>query len=257
MYLAYIDSSGRPTRDDPENFVLATLISNEQLWQYMDNGVQRIKLDHFPKLNPDNIELHAKDMLNRSGFFKGLTWDEIYSVFNDIFEFLARDETDICVIAVVVLKQKMHYGKDIEKWGYRLLVERINLFLKKNAETSILAQRSPEFGIMIIDSCGYKPDNKLRRKITEMLKRGTYYSDLGYLIEDPLFTDSKWRNLSQLVDCIAYAVRKHFRNPPKRSFHDDNWEKYYQLIKSKFDTDEIGKLMVVASKYFHKKLYRG
>jgi len=62
------------------------------------------------------------------------------------------------------------------------------------------------------------------------------------LIEDPLFTDSKWRNLSQLVDCVAYAIRKHFRNPPKPSFHDKNWESYFKLIYDKLDADESGKI---------------
>ncbi len=37
------------------------------------------------------------------------------------------------------------------------------------------------------------------------LVEGTIYSKLDYLIEYPLFTDSKWRNLSQIVDCVAFV----------------------------------------------------
>jgi len=244
MYIAYIDASGRPTKADTQtkSFALACLIAHEQQWQYIDNKIKEIKLNHFPRLRPDDIELHAKDMLNREGVFKRLNWDEIYAIFGDIFDFLADEETDICIISVVIRKKYMYDGKDIEKWAYRLLVERINKFLEKNAETAILAGRAPEYGIMIIDSCGFKPDARLRRKITKMLKQGTYYSALKYLIEDPLFTDSKWRNLSQLVDCVAYAIRKHFRNPPKPSFHDKNWESYFKLIYDKLDADESGKI---------------
>jgi len=66
-----------------------------------------------------------------------------------------------------------------------------------------------------------------------MLNKGTHYSQLGYLIEDPLFTDSKWRNLSQVVDCIAYCIRKKYRNNNDNK-HTRNWEKYYSLIESKF-----------------------
>jgi hypothetical protein len=242
MYIAYIDGSGRPEKatEPKESFVLASLIAHEAQWIYIDNKVKEIKLKHFPRLLIEDFELHAKDMLNRDGVFKNLNWAEIYAIFDDIFAFLVNDKTEICMIASVIMKQKMYDGKDIEKWAYRLLVERINKFLEKNNTQAILANLSPQYGIMIIDSCGIQPDNKLRRKIIEMLKQGTYYSKLPYLIEDPLFTDSKWRNLSQLTDCVAYAVRKHFRNPASPSFHDKNWEKYYQMIGKKFDKNENG-----------------
>lgn len=251
MYIAYIDASGRPFKDKQEkSFVLACLIAHEQQWQYIDNKVKEIKLKHFPNLPDEEIELHAKDMLNRQDVFKRLNWDEIYAIFDDVFGFVSDDKTDICIIAVVIIKGKMYKGKDIEKWAYRMLVERINKFLEKNNGTRILAGMGLEYGIMIIDSCGLKADTKLRKKIAGMLREGTYYSDLEYLIEDPLFTDSKWRHLSQLVDCIAYAVRKHFRNPPKPSFHDENWEKYFQIISNKFDTDEKGAIEGCGVKVF-------
>lgn len=252
MYIAYIDASGRPTKADKQtkSYVLACLIAHEQQWQYIDNKVNEIKLKHFPRLPPEDIELHAKDMLNREDMFKRLNWDEIYAIFEDIFDFLADKKTDICIISIVIRKQKMYTGKDIEKWAYRLLVERVNKFLEKNNETAILAGMGIQYGIMIIDSCGFTPDSRLRKKITKMLKKGTHYSNLKYLIEDPLFTDSKWRNLSQLVDCVAYAVRKHFRNPARPSFHDKNWEKYFQTIYDKFDTNENGQVEGCGLKVF-------
>lgn len=242
MYIAYIDASGRPGKNEEpkDSYVLAAIITHESQWTYIDNKVKAIKMKHFPRLAPEEVEFHAKDMLNREGIFKGLNWDEIYSIFDEIFDFLADNNTEICIISVVIWKQKMYDGKDIEKWAYRLLVERINKFLEKNNKTAILAGMAPQYGIMIIDSCGFKPDSRLRKKITEMLKEGTYYSSLTYLIEDPLFTDSKWRNLSQLVDCVAYAIRKHFRNPQNPSFHDKNWEKYYHKICNKLDKNEYG-----------------
>ena len=67
-----------------------------------------------------------------------------------------------------------------------------------------------------------------------MLRYGTKYSQLGYIIEDPLFTDSKWRNLSQLVDCVAYGIRKKHRTNTA-SFHITHWDKFYTLIEKKFD----------------------
>lgn len=90
-----------------------------------------------------------------------------------------------------------------------------------------------EYGIMIMDSDGSKNDRKLRNKLTGMMANGTGYSDLGYLIEDPLFTDSKWRNLSQIVDCVAYCIRKKHRKNTN-NIHLRYWERYYSMIETKF-----------------------
>jgi len=62
-------------------------------------------------------------------------------------------------------------------------------------------EHPPQYGIMIMDSEGITKDQKLRKQLVAILRHGTPYSQLNYLIEDPLFTDSKWRNLSQLLAC--------------------------------------------------------
>ena len=98
----------------------------------------------------------------------------------------------------------------------------------------IEAQYQPEYGIMITDSEGVKKDQKLRGKLLGMSRKGTLYSRLDVLIEDLLFTDSKWRNLSQLVDCVAYCIRKQYRTN-SRSFHTFYWQSYYKRIETKFD----------------------
>ena len=236
MFIAYLDSSGRPNFDDKENFVLASMITNERHWQYIDNGVRRIKLRHFPNLPDSEVEIHAKDMQNREGVFKGLSWSKIYSVLGDVFDFIADKSTEICIIAVVIDKVKLRKGKDIdiETWAYRLLFERINKFVERQKHIMTEAQYQPEYGIMITDSEGVKKDQKLRGKLLGMSRKGTLYSRLDVLIEDLLFTDSKWRNLSQLVDCVAYCIRKQYRTN-SRSFHTFYWQSYYKRIETKFD----------------------
>ena len=49
-------------------------------------------------------------------------------------------------------------------------------------------------------------------------KSGTKFEKNNYLIEDPLFVNSEYRHLSQLADCVAYCVKKRFReNEPEES----------------------------------------
>ncbi len=235
VFLAYVDSSGRPTFEDSENFVLASVITQESNWQYIDNGVKKIKIKHFPSLPDDDVEIHAKDMIKHQRVFTSLTPKECYAVFTDVFDFIADKDTNVTIIAVLIDKSKLYRDRDIETWAYRLLFERINKFIERRNNELLKAQFSREYGILIMDSEGTTKDNNLRRKLFLMLRQGTLYSQLGCLIEDPLFTDSKWRNLSQLVDCVAYCIRKKYRTNTPSDF-TTLWEGYYTKIESKFDT---------------------
>jgi hypothetical protein len=70
MFLAYIDASGESSLKDRENYVVSSVVISEIRWQIMDNMVRQIKIKHFPSLPVEEIEIHAKDMMNRDGFFK-------------------------------------------------------------------------------------------------------------------------------------------------------------------------------------------
>ena len=234
VFIAYTDVSGRPEKIDEEDMVLASIIINERNYQYIDNGIKQIKLSHFPDLADKDVELHAKDMLNHSGIFKTMSWDKIYAVFTDMFDFLADPDTDLSIISVLIRKKKLYSHVDPEIWSHRLLFERLNTFIEKQNTKLLESGLSNEYGIVIMDSEGSKKDQRLRNKLTGMLREGTAYSRLDYIIEDPLFTDSKWRNLSQLVDCVAYGIRKKHR-ANTQSLHTAYWDKFYTQIEKKFD----------------------
>lgn len=233
MYLSYIDSSGRGDYSDLENYVVASVTVNEHQWYFMRNEIEKIKKKHFPDLLPENVEFHAKDMLNLEGIYKGLKWEKIYEIFDDFFNFITNDTTHLTIVASLIKKKELRKKIDLELWGHRFLFERLNTYLNIQNEFLAQAGNPHEYGIMIIDTEGFKKDQKLRNKLVGMLSDGTYYSELDYLIEDPLFTDSKWRNLSQVVDCVAYCIRKHYRdNTP--SIHTTKWSEYFSMIEKKF-----------------------
>ncbi len=236
VFLAYLDSSGRANFTDKENFVLASIVTSERNWQFIENGMKQIKLKHFPTLPDSEVEIHAKDMVNHDGIFKTLSWNEIYAIFDDVFDFVANPQTEIAVIGVIIDKTKLYKDKDIEIWAHRLMFERISQFIERQNAKLVVAGYPNEFGIMISDSEGEVKDQKLRSKLIGMLRKGTYYCKLDYLIEDPLFTNSKWRNLSQLVDCIAYCIHKRYRTNNTPSFHTTHWQNYFTKIETKLDT---------------------
>ena len=62
-----------------------------------------------------------------------------------------------------------------------------------------------------MDSVSFGFDNKVRGKIRGLLLDRTYYQDNEFLIEDPLFTSSHWRNLCQIADVVAYVINYKFQ----------------------------------------------
>ena len=232
MYISYLDSSGTPSLTTMENYVLAAVTVNERAWYSIKKKIECIKIKHFPTLQLDQIEFHVKDMMNRDDIYENLSWEKIYSILDDLFEIIKDDDTELTIIAVLIQKSELKKEIDVEEWGHRFLFERLNSYLEEQNKNQT-SSKYPEYGIMIIDSEGKKNDNKLRNKLSNMLTRGTMYSKLNYLIEDPLFTDSKWRNLSQIADCVAYCIRKRYRqNTP--STHTTNWNHYYDMMQTKF-----------------------
>ncbi len=174
-------------------------------------------------------------MVNHEDIFKQMSWDEIYNVFTDVFNFISDPLTDFTIIAVLIRKSNLYKDTDPEIWSHKLLFERLDTFIGKQNKKLLEAGFSNEYGIMIMDSEGEKKDPKLRNKLVSILRYSTQYSPLAYIIEDPLFTDSKWRNLSQLVDCVAYCIRKHYRENNSPSFHTTHWEKFFKQVETKFD----------------------
>jgi hypothetical protein len=130
LYISYLDGSGRPVFSDKEDYVLASLTVNEKHWNYIDNQIKMIKLEHFPDIPDEEIEIHAKDLVNKHGIFESLTWDEIYGLLDDVFNFISQDSTSIVIHAALIRKEKIYKKSfDIEIWSYRLLLERLNDYM--------------------------------------------------------------------------------------------------------------------------------
>ena len=147
--------------------------------------MKQIKIKHFPDLSDIDIEIHAKDMLNRDGIFSALNYDEIYPILDDVFAFLTHIQTQIIVIAILMDKSKINNRTDIEIWAHRMLFERINSHIHRQNMALIKAGYPHEFCLMLTDSEGQVKDEKLRGRLINMIRRGTRqsFSEFAYLIE--------------------------------------------------------------------------
>lgn len=94
--------------------------------------------------------------------------------------------------------------------------------------------RDEECGIMLVDSINPKYDNKIRMKIRTLFMTGSKYQKNNYLIEDPVFTDSSYRHMSQMVDCIAYCIRRNYRSKIPDQKEQETFENWLNQMRDKF-----------------------
>lgn len=240
MYLIYLDSSGSALMKEPEDYVLSGIIVNEANWTLIDNAVKKIKLQHFPTLPDNEVEFHAKDMENNTGIYRNMPHQNILKIFDSIYSLFSSENFPVTLISSVIQKRNIKKKTiDLEVWGHRLVFERLNKYITKKNKDAVLNRKYQEYGLMIEDTEGFKKDERLRNKLRSMLVDGTLYSKLGYMIEDPFFTDSKWRNLSQLVDCVAYCVRRKYKYNQSLG-KKQIWDNYFSLISNEFDKSPTG-----------------
>ena len=233
LYLTYIDESGKADRTDPEpEYVLASLTINESSWKDVDNRVRGLKQKYFPKAKFDEIEIHATDIFNHKRSFKNMSLDKRIQIFKDVMTIIS--EIDCSISAVLIRKNKLHSDSlEIDTYAMELLFERLCYFHSVSNGANKMDGKDEQYGILMIDSVNVKYDNKIRAKMRLLLDSGTRYEKNEYLIEDPIFVDSSYRHLSQLVDCVAYCLRRKYREAEV----DDNdrraFEEFFKIIEPK------------------------
>lgn len=210
MHLVYFDESGNTGHNlnDPQQpvFLLGALMVPAKCWQKLEMDLLASFVKHFPDLAKNELEVHATDIRNGSGNFKGKSRE---------LRFALRDEwLDIakhhCLkfVARPVVKKKFE----------RYIVGRLGTALKMNpylATFHLLATVVNDFllkegslGLFISD------ENKQVYSEVEKALRVLRTTDgplkLSQVIEKGFFIDSSKSRVLQLCDMFCLYVRKHF-----------------------------------------------
>lgn len=233
VYLTYIDESGKAERADPEpEFVLAALTINESSWKDVDNRVRGLKQKYFPKARYDEIEIHATNIFNHKGPFKNMALDKRLAIFADMLTIIS--DVDCSISAVLIRKDELRSKTlDIDSYAMGLLFERLCYYLNVTNGENRMNGKDEQYGILMIDSVNTKYDNRIRARVRDLFENGTKYEKNNYLIEDPIFVDSSYRHLSQLVDCVAYCIRRNFRKAMIDEKERETFESFFRIIEPK------------------------
>jgi len=246
MYLTYVDESGVPNKSN-ENFVVAGIIVNENKWMLYDSEVTQLKNNLFGS-KWELYELHMADIVHGKKLYSKVSEKDRARFINEIFTLV--NKFNVRIVASIIKTNKIYADKDIELWGLRLFFERLVLNLE---DLNIKLKESgsePQMGIIISDSINNKYDNQRREKFKEFFNFGTYYVNNKYIIEDVLFTDSHWRNMNQLADCVAYVI-----NHANKINKNKNPEIFKALMYGFFVVDKKMEVGKSGSKSFSFKIF--
>ncbi len=208
---AFIDASGNPIPDERDPLVVTAVLARESLLSPFNQRIDKLVAARLGR-SRSNVEIHAKDLVQNKGEFKGIPIEKRSALLVDLIETACHyaGKGGLAAVSVVVEKDRFKpknrlerraYARSLASEAYKLLFERVIGFLDE------LGTR--QHMIIIVDETDLSSD------IADILEKelliGAYTSNLKAarrVITPPLFTQSQRYRLLQLADVIAYIIRR-------------------------------------------------
>ncbi len=211
MYLVYIDESGDTgfNLNDSQQpvFLMAALAMEESQWAEFEDKFMEIVKTHFSNEFPDDFELHAIDLVSRKGSFKDFTVEKTVDFRDDILT-LSEQLFSKKIFYMSIDKKRFEafclkqYGEGVRIQPYimalPLICKSIDEFVGKDKKRGILIFDERKEGVAEAEQA--VKNLRLDRKST---------LNTSNLIEKGFFIDSKKSYPIQVVDMIAYYLRKY------------------------------------------------
>jgi len=213
MYLFYVDESGeREYESVSQYFALCALGVPVQEWKSLNTDVLALKKTYF---NDVEVEVKSnwlripKERQKRYLSRYPVSESELQEFTDKLYDALLSH--NVVLVASVIDKQQVQQQyvspQSPSSLAYRLMFERVELFLQKQAQTH---------GVLVFDKItelemqkkGY--ENLLYRQHLRYLEKGTDYVQVSQIVEGLLFIPSHENNLLQLADLCAYNIYRQF-----------------------------------------------
>ncbi|MGC2572937.1 MAG: DUF3800 domain-containing protein [Candidatus Nitrosopolaris sp.] len=225
MYLVYLDESGSPPPTDPDPYyTLGGLVISERTWKTLNDEIDKIKNNY--RLG----EIHTRRIYRSHK--KSPHTQYASNVLGDIYSVLAKSDLRLLCVSIDKIKEYINNPtSDIEFIAWELLIERLNICIDKLCK----AKGVDEYGLIIMDEKKRDKDTRVRNYLKTLRQTGTQYQRINRIIEDPIFTPSDWRNLTQLADAIVFCAKSYLANDPF-------FVGQFLTIQDKFDKDSKGNI---------------
>jgi len=213
MKLIYTDESGNTGLNlkDKEQpiFLLACLIIDENQWFDLEEDFQLLMENYLKLSNNTNFEIHAIDLKIGRGVFQDLDFKQRLALRNDFFELIKKYQLPIFYRRIIKKNFEefciQNYGSGIQIQPYIMALP----FIFSEVESYLSKNNS--YGMFIFDEQKeYYLDVERSIKLLRLDK--TSLLKTSKIIEKGFFVDSKKSFGIQLIDILAYYIRKYEEN---------------------------------------------
>ncbi|WP_457558660.1 DUF3800 domain-containing protein [Candidatus Harpocratesius sp.] len=266
MYFAYIDESGKPDINHPQNeFVLSAFIIHEQNWFNVQESCNNLKYKIWNMLgnNDDpasDFEVHIKEINNNSKHYKGISLQKKAKILKKIYDTIST--LDAIIISTVILKDQINPNLDINEICFKLLIEKLQNFMER------MVPDSNEYLLLVLDTVSPKFDSIQRKLVEKFIQYGVKrrkLKQISSIIETPFFVSSGVHNGVQFLDATAFLVRRYIHKyitEKSSSYWDKNIDNFFKKIANLFYRDENNRvcengLKIYPMNYeYHKTLWK-
>jgi hypothetical protein len=210
MYLIYFDESGNSGTNlsDPQQpvFVLGALVVPETVWQAVESDLEKALDAHLPAPRPAGFEVHAGDVRQGTGAFKGVAVASRLALRDEWLRIAAKHQLRFIYRAITKSRyerwMKSAFGNNISVnphlAAFPLVAQVANNHLRSLSPTAL--------GIFISDDNREVVDDIER--FLKLLRATSGTLRLDRIIEKGFFIDSKKSLLIQLADLCTLQARK-------------------------------------------------
>ena len=216
MYLMYVDESGDSgkLKSPTKYFILTAIVIHELRWRPLLESLVEFRkgLRDVKGLKLSDEIHHCTHFINKPGELVRISRNNRVDIMKKCVDWL-NSQADINVFSVVVKKEDK--SGDIFEIAWNTLLMRFeNTISYKNFAGP---QNADDRGIVLSDNTEGEKLRALIRKMRhyntipnrgEMHASGYRNIPLQYVIEDPVFRDSKYSFMHQMNDVAAYSARQ-------------------------------------------------
>ena len=235
MYLFYLDESGeREYESSSRYFVLCAVGIRTKDWKAINTDILALKKTYFGTVDVEiksNWLRIPKERERRYRVPFGISDTELREFTDKLYDILQAYDT--VIIAAVVdkkaMSQQYNQPQAPSSLAYRLVLERIELFLQRNTERMNGIVIYDKITELKIKKKGY--ENLLYRQHLRYLEKGTDFVQVNQIVEGLLFISSHENNLLQVPDLCAYNIYRQFREFGEEWHAAEHFEHRYEYFK--------------------------
>lgn len=211
MKLFYLDDSGSSglKLDDSQQplFVLGGVIVDDKYWKQIDSKIQVLK----QKFNIQNHEIHALEIANGKGAFKGWDFVRKQDFITQCLQIISKNEIKAVYFKVIKANYKAYFEKNFSK-AHQKMVKIPPYILAYSYILQIAEQylqEADDNGILIADE--QDTQNTIANDTLEVLRAiNEPEIKINRVVEKSFFINSHDSNLLQLADIFAYYVKRYY-----------------------------------------------